>query len=67
VAAGDVTAAEDAEEAAGADGAAGAAGADGAVVPVVDVGETGPACLVVNAKVPETGWPSAEVTRHSTV
>ena len=37
------------------------------VVPGVAVGEAAPPCWVVNAKVPETGCPSAEVTRHSTV
>jgi hypothetical protein len=31
------------------------------------VGEVVPACSVVKAKVPDTGCPSAEVTRHSTV
>ena len=33
----------------------------------VAVGEAALPCWVVNAKVPETGCPSAEVTRHSTV
>ena len=33
----------------------------------VVVGEDAVPCWVVNAKVPETGCPSAEVTRHSTV
>jgi len=37
------------------------------VVPGVAVGEAALPCWVVNAKVPETGCPSAEVTRHSTV
>ena len=37
------------------------------VVPGDAVGEAALPCWVVNAKVPETGCPSAEVTRHSTV
>jgi hypothetical protein len=37
------------------------------VVLGVVVGEAAVPCWVVNAKVPETGCPSAEVTRHSTV
>ncbi len=41
---------------------------EGAVVVAgVAVGEAALPCWVVNAKVPETGCPSAEVTRHSTV
>jgi hypothetical protein len=38
-------------------------GDDAAVV--LDVGVA--AACTVNEKVPETGWPSAEVTRHVTV
>lgn len=46
-------------------------GADADVV--TDVGEVGPLDVgaadarAVNENVPETGWPSAEVTRHVTV
>ena len=41
---------------------------EGAVVVLgVSVEEAALPCWVVNAKVPETGCPSAEVTRHSTV